>query len=537
MNRASRGRDLDAITRTFEQVLTELENVGAPLRSRFKPFLLKEGGLAATIQGRTDLLARAESLAEQDTESDPERDFYSKAADLVGEIRTRLSGALTVRDVRAIARERRFKSALALVKRMEWAGALHVVDDVIYAGPPPEVVRHVPTFKVYFARESDLDTVPGARNFFERFCVGLESDEAPDVEGNWTYVFLYLNRILNEYIASRKSALTQERLRRLLTLYGDAESTTLPMHLRSVLTDILLLEGDRERTWDLFRGLPTRPWMLLTYGGPDTPIRGLELMRTANASIVTTAGRKYVDEITTAADQILNDIHNDLGMNFACFVYWRLGSVQDLAEWAERLDLVHSRSDLDRVPYTAEEDLALRPRVEVGAFQGALHDGALLPGLVRPIVERRQVRSWDKGDRLFERQAQIVIREAENIVRRSHGLPGVSEGWISEYELYREIAIAFPQEVVVHQGQPRWLGRQRFDVYLPDRNVAIEYQGAQHFEPIPLFGGEEGFLETQARDARKRALCTENDCILIEVLPDYRWGDVLASIQRAIAMR
>ena len=59
------------------------------------------------------------------------------------------------------------------------------------------------------------------------------------------------------------------------------------------------------------------------------------------------------------------------------------------------------------------------------------------------------------------------------------------------------------------------MGRQRFDIFVPRLRLAIEYQGAQHFEPIDFFGGKTGLVETQARDERKRELCEKNGFRLV----------------------
>lgn len=51
--------------------------------------------------------------------------------------------------------------------------------------------------------------------------------------------------------------------------------------------------------------------------------------------------------------------------------------------------------------------------------------------------------------------------------------------------------------------------RYRYDFYLPEYNVLIEYQGGQHYRAIDFFGGEEGFRKTLERDAIKRHLAKE----------------------------
>jgi hypothetical protein len=112
-------------------------------------------------------------------------------------------------------------------------------------------------------------------------------------------------------------------------------------------------------------------------------------------------------------------------------------------------------------------------------------------------------------------EKNIDEREAENEIRDLLGIPHISEGWVSEVELLNMIRDIFPTDEVVHQASPEWLGQQRFDIFIPELNVAIEYQGRQHYEPVAFFGGEEGFLRTQKRDALKAELCTENGIDLV----------------------
>lgn len=56
----------------------------------------------------------------------------------------------------------------------------------------------------------------------------------------------------------------------------------------------------------------------------------------------------------------------------------------------------------------------------------------------------------------------------------------------------------------------RYKGLLKLDFYLPDFNIAIECQGLQHFRPIELFNGKEGFEKIQKRDIIKKNLCEKN---------------------------
>jgi hypothetical protein len=59
-----------------------------------------------------------------------------------------------------------------------------------------------------------------------------------------------------------------------------------------------------------------------------------------------------------------------------------------------------------------------------------------------------------------------------------------------------------------------------FDVYFPELNIAIGYQGIQHQKPIDFFGGEQAFIKNQERDYRKKQLCIENNCNIFYVFPE-----------------
>lgn len=79
----------------------------------------------------------------------------------------------------------------------------------------------------------------------------------------------------------------------------------------------------------------------------------------------------------------------------------------------------------------------------------------------------------------------------------------------------------------------KWFPRCRdilplpFDFYLPNYNVAIEYQGEQHFKPVYYYGknkvdkekAEQYFLKVQKHDQIKKEFCEQSDIILLT--PDY----------------
>lgn len=57
----------------------------------------------------------------------------------------------------------------------------------------------------------------------------------------------------------------------------------------------------------------------------------------------------------------------------------------------------------------------------------------------------------------------------------------------------------------------------RVDLYLTDYKLCIEYDGGQHFKPVPLFGGEKGFNKTRIRDLTKDLYCVKNGYSLLRI--------------------
>lgn len=55
-----------------------------------------------------------------------------------------------------------------------------------------------------------------------------------------------------------------------------------------------------------------------------------------------------------------------------------------------------------------------------------------------------------------------------------------------------------------------FLKKYRIDFYLPNKNIAIECQGEQHYKPILYFGGNDGFKYRKKCDEEKKNLCENN---------------------------
>lgn len=74
----------------------------------------------------------------------------------------------------------------------------------------------------------------------------------------------------------------------------------------------------------------------------------------------------------------------------------------------------------------------------------------------------------------------------------------------------------------------------RYDFFVPSLKVFIEYHGQQHYKPVLIFGGEEGYKQTVKRDKAKRELATANGFKLITV--SYR-GSLSNNLERILKAR
>jgi len=128
---------------------------------------------------------------------------------------------------------------------------------------------------------------------------------------------------------------------------------------------------------------------------------------------------------------------------------------------------------------------------------------------------------------------KLDVRRIENELRLKKGFNIVGT-LVNENILYVKLSSHYIDVKVVSQGKPKWLGRQSLDVYFPEYNIGVEYQGVQHFRPVDFYGGEEKFIKQQQLDNLKRELCLLNGCKLIEVEEGYDFQELISNIDKII---
>ena len=94
----------------------------------------------------------------------------------------------------------------------------------------------------------------------------------------------------------------------------------------------------------------------------------------------------------------------------------------------------------------------------------------------------------------------------------------MSLGAITIESLLKEYNINYQKEYVIYDlynNEP--MQKFRFDFYLPDNNIIIEYDGAQHTKPVKHWGGEQELKDTQRRDTTKTNYCLDHGITIIRI--------------------
>ena len=102
--------------------------------------------------------------------------------------------------------------------------------------------------------------------------------------------------------------------------------------------------------------------------------------------------------------------------------------------------------------------------------------------------------------------------------------------WKSEAMAFDLLKRSFKGRKVLQHDTPAWLTPQHLDIHIPEINLAVEYMGTQHYQPVEIFGGADAFARTQVRDARKADLCAAAGVTLEYIRYDENIGMLVAEI-------
>ena len=118
----------------------------------------------------------------------------------------------------------------------------------------------------------------------------------------------------------------------------------------------------------------------------------------------------------------------------------------------------------------------------------------------------------------------IIICPVHNVFEQGAGshMSGIGCPRCKESKGEKEIFNQLIKKGIIFETQKTFEGckfknKLRFDFYLPEHNMCIEYDGEQHFNPIKYYGGQEKFDLIKKKDEIKTKFCKDNGIQLIRI--------------------
>ena len=124
---------------------------------------------------------------------------------------------------------------------------------------------------------------------------------------------------------------------------------------------------------------------------------------------------------------------------------------------------------------------------------------------------------WQYADKLIKQAEQGLYKD----YARSTYIRPVYK-WTTEELVLKIVKRLYKNYTVIYQHKPFFLispfgGQMSYDIYIQNLNVAIEYQGEQHFHPVEFFGGEGSFEKQKIRDKAKYELSKKHGIKLVYI--------------------
>ncbi len=336
------------------------------------------------------------------------------------------------------------------------------------------------------------------RRFYADMESRLRRGEYPDVEGNISYVFVFIYKLIASVNEHGFESLHDYLIR---LAEGYLKEPKLSDYCRWWAYDCLL--GQRKYELYLQKTEPPSPLGLATHPS------NLRL----NVQEQCGLAANPIDILRMCESRNSKFIRDNVGLYRDC-IRATFGQVTERqGPWFEVLKKCAEQPE-KRYPHS-------------------LFQGAVIPwGIASLGFELRCFYASTVGT-----QVKQLAKAAEDQAREIVGVPKVGEGWISETTLFRSLQKHFDQTITIQHGQPAWLGRQHFDIWFPDWNIAVEFHGEQHFQAVDFFGGAEAFVKNVERDERKAALARRHGVKLFIVTKEDDSTVLIAEIERILSQR
>ena len=390
------------------------------------------------------------------------------------------------------------------------------------------------------------------KEFYNKWLIEFNQGNYIDIEGNLSYIFSYMYNIINQFIKNKDIISFLDNFRKIEVGYNNYEKLKSYISYWRICAYLYL--DQKNRIWDEVKSTPMNLDTTLTAAlflseFDESYFDGPKMIQIMGDEGLTQFGRENIKNIGDIATSIFDDFKNENSKHILKYFIEEF-NLENLSEtdfntlknfFPKKEKFLEYKNIYESKEKGKNENLYYGKTLKNYEFQGFPgvpiqypdNDPKFMRVLNRNYIDEKVYVPLIVLEAL-KNEVKRIFRESENIYREEKDIPKVGEGWVSETALYHQIKDTFPEEEIIHHGRPSWLGRQHLDVYLPKRNIGIEYQGDQHDSPIDYFGGEEGFEKRKELDAQKKEKCKVNHCHLIYVYPNYNFKEIEQEIKNNI---
>lgn len=147
---------------------------------------------------------------------------------------------------------------------------------------------------------------------------------------------------------------------------------------------------------------------------------------------------------------------------------------------------------------------------------------------VTSLVNKRKIRKWVyaniKDIRIIKKKLKQLQKDFDEYV--------LETGSAGE----KEIRYFLIKNNIIFEEQKRFrtcIDKKMlpFDFYIPAHKILIEFDGAQHFFPVDIFGGESGLIDRKRKDKIKTNWAKEHQFNLVRIRYDVNLQDVLNNLK------
>lgn len=388
----------------------------------------------------------------------------------------------------------------------------------------------VPSWNENYYHEIEF-APPQIRKFYQYLVEEISKGNFIDINGETYYIELYLRTVVEQFVIDKNIIILLKKFDGINKAYGNFPEVK--RNLLSFTADAYLYLGDFDNAWIFMqqRFITMSDIINIRAKCKETFIDSRDLISIfGSKNGLTKFGKNNIESILKIVSTNLDSFHQLHGKNFIehfCqqFDFANL-SREDFLKLREFFDNEKEVFFAERSYELFERRYYLKRKKYQEKFRRTIFTGAVnYPPyieyeLVPPIIIKA-----------IENNSKRMIRECENTLREEISIPRIGEGWIAETELFYKLKECFSGEKIVNHARPFWLAPQHLDIYFPERNIGVEYQGLQHQKPVEYFGGQKAFEKQQKRDKRKEQLCNENKCQLIYVYEDYSFDEIAKKIK------